>query len=183
MRWDHVAETVGKVAPVIGGALGGPAGAAVGGLAARVLGIGASPDELIQALGDPDKAAKLRQIEQDHEREILSLTIEGERAQLAEINKTMRAELQADGWFKSGWRPALGWIFAGSLGAFAGAMVLTVVRDPHVVGDSEFTGMLIWLFVTMGGALGLNVHERSKDKAMMLGKAPKTFMDAIKNPR
>ena len=102
---------------------------------------------------------------------------------MAEVNKTVRAEVTADGWFKSGWRPALGWAFAASLGSLAGVMVLTIAREPTLVGDPEFTGMLIWLFVTMGGALGLNVRERSKDKARNLGMQPDGFMDLIKGVR
>ena len=59
-------------------------------------------------------------------------------------------------------------------------MAYTIAIDPSVVGDPEFTGMLIWLFVTMGAALGINVRQRTVDKALERGQQPRTFMDAIR---
>ena len=67
MQWRELATTVGGMAPLIGSALGGPAGAAVGQLAAKALGVAATPDAVAQALGDPDAAIKLQQLENDHQ--------------------------------------------------------------------------------------------------------------------
>lgn len=191
MEWRDAVQEVAKYAPAVATALGGPGvGGITAGAASMVtglLGIENDPAALVAATQDPKARAELIRINNEHRRELERLRLEAEAAQaaeetarLAEISKTMRAELSTDGWFKSGWRPALGWVFAAALGGLAGVMVLTIAREPSLVGDPEFTGMLIWLFVTMGAALGINVRERSKDKARQLGQAPRTFLDALK---
>ena len=66
MQWKDLAGIVGKAAPALGTLLGGPAGAAVGGLIASALGTGANPDDVSVALtNNPDALVKLRQIEAD----------------------------------------------------------------------------------------------------------------------
>lgn len=180
MDWRNVAETVGKVAPVLGGALYGPAGSAVAGIVASVLGVGGTPEEVAEALrGDPEAFTKLRRLETDHEREILSLTLQAETAQLTQVNETMRAELQAEGLFKSGWRPGMGWVLTLSLALLSFAMVAAIFRDPMLVNDANFTGLLVWLIATMGAVLGINVTKRSDDKARLMGHAPTSFMGSI----
>lgn len=65
MDWKDVASTVGKAAPLLGTLLGGPAGAAVGGLIASAIGAGNDPADVAQALANPDALVKLKQIESD----------------------------------------------------------------------------------------------------------------------
>lgn len=190
MNWRDAVSEVAKYAPAVATALGGPG---VGGITAGasrmvtgLLGVEDSPAGLVAATQDPEKRAELIRINNQHREKLEGMRLDAEAAhaaeetaRLAETQKTMRAELSHDGWFKSGWRPALGWVFAASLGALAAVMAYTIAREPKLVGDPEFTGMLVWLFVTMGGALGINVRERSKDKARQLGQAPRTFMDSL----
>lgn len=107
MDWSDVAETVGKVAPAAGGALAGPAGAAVGGVIARVLGVDESPQAVRQALQqDPAAALKLRRIEADLE----STLIEG-RA------RVVTAEAKSESWLARSWRPLTMLTFVGLIGA------------------------------------------------------------------
>ncbi|WP_143004414.1 3TM-type holin [Halomonas shengliensis] len=107
MSWSDVAETVGKVAPVAGGALGGPAGAAVGGLIARALGVPESPQAVAQAVKtDPEAAVKLRRIDADLERTLL----EGR-------TQVVTAEVQGESWLQRSWRPLLMLWFAALVGA------------------------------------------------------------------
>lgn len=190
MEWRDAITEVAKYAPAVATALGGPAAGGVTAGASRMvtelLGVEDSPAGLVAATQDPEKRAELIRINNTHKEKLEQMRLDAElahaaeeTARLTETNKTMRAELGADGWFKSGWRPALGWVFAASLGAMAGVMAYTVAMEPTLVGDPEFTGMLVWLFVTMGAALGINVRERSKDKARMMGDSPKNFMDSI----
>lgn len=182
MKWSDIdiKAVVGNAAPMVGSLLAGSAGSAAGRLLASVLGVEEKPEAVEEALRqDPDAALKVKKLEREHERELTSLHLQAETSRLAEINATMRAELAHDGWFKSGWRPGLGWVFTFSLGSLVGVMVYAVARDHSLVTDAQFTGMLVWLFVTMGGALGLNVRERSKDKARMMGEKPRSFMDAL----
>lgn len=107
MNWSDVAETVGKVAPAAGGALGGPAGAAVGGVIARVLGVDESPEAVRQALqGDPKAALKLREVEARLETSLIE-----QRASV------ITAETNAEGWLQRNWRPLVMLWFAGLVGA------------------------------------------------------------------
>lgn len=107
MDWSDVAETVGKIAPAAGGALAGPAGAAVGGLLARVLGVDESPQAVRQAISqDPQAALKLREVEARLETSLIE--------QRANVITT---EANAEGWLQRNWRPLVMLWFAGLVGA------------------------------------------------------------------
>ena len=190
MNWQDAVAEGAKVAPAVAAALGGPAAGGITAGAARMvtglLDVENSAQGLVAATRDPQKLAELQRLSQDHRRELERLRLEAEAAQaaehtrrLAETQTTMRAELASDSTFKAGWRPSLGYIFALSLGGLAGVLGYTIAREPALVGDPEFTGLLIWLLATMGAALGINVRERTKDKARRLGESPGGFMDAI----
>jgi len=182
LEWSDIAETVAKVAPAAGGAMGGPAGAAVGSLLARVLGVDESPKAVRQAVQqDPEAAAKLKRIDQEHEREILSLTLEAETSRLAEINRTMRTEIDSDSAWRAGWRPFNGWMLALSLAAVNFGMVAVVLRDPTQL--AQVVDVLIWSVVAQGAVQGVNIKQRSNDKARQLGQTPGGFMDLVKGIR
>lgn len=67
MDWKKVGRTVGKIAPMLGTALGGPGGAVVGAIVASALGVDNSPDSIEQAVkNDPNAAVKLREVELQH---------------------------------------------------------------------------------------------------------------------
>lgn len=178
MNWTDAAKTVGKVAPVLGGALYGGAGSAVGGLIATALGVDSTPEAVAQAASDPDAAIKLKRIEQEHEREILSLTLQAETTRLSEINKTMRAETQTDSTFRAGWRPFNGWMLAISLASVNIGLVAIVVRDPTQL--TQVVDVLIWSVVAQGAVQGVNIKKRSDDKALQMGQKPASFMDMIR---
>ncbi|HET8792080.1 MAG TPA: 3TM-type holin [Modicisalibacter sp.] len=192
MQWQDAIKEVAKYAPAVATALGGPGAGVIATGATSVitglLGIENTPQALVAATQDPEKRAELIRINNEHRQELTRMAFEAkakadaeETARLSEINATMRAELSTEGWFKSGWRPGLGWIFALSLGVLACVLASIMARDPTLVSDPEFTGMLAWLFVTMGAALGINVRDRSKDKRVaMTGEMPTSFMDAIR---
>ena len=64
MDWKEIGRTAASVgAPLLGGVLFGPAGAAVGSIIAAQFGVSpdATPDQVLTAInGDPDAALKLR---------------------------------------------------------------------------------------------------------------------------
>lgn len=180
MNWKDVASTVGAYAPAIGGALGGSAGAAVGTLAATALGVEDNPEAVANAVkNDPEAQRKILELQNNHKEEITRLQLEAETTRLSEINKTMRAETESDNIFKSGWRPALGWVFTASMAGMSGTLMYALVNDISLINDESFMTTVTWLTVTVGGALGINIRERSKDKAMQKGFTPKSFMDSI----
>lgn len=71
MSWQKIGKAIGKVAPVLGAALGGPAGAAIGELLANTLGVDATPAAVANAIkNDPQAALKLREFELENEQHI-----------------------------------------------------------------------------------------------------------------
>ncbi|MFI9652597.1 3TM-type holin [Guyparkeria sp. GHLCS8-2] len=180
MNWSDVGNLVGKAAPLVGTALLGAPGGAIGGLVASVLGVDNTPDAVYEAIqADPQAIERLKRMEIDHAEEMRRLTLESETNRLTEINKTMRAEYQADGWYKSGWRPAIGWNLALSFGGLSAALVYAIAKDPTLVSDQAFTGMLVWLFVTMASILGVNVSKRSQDKQIAAGQQPSSILGSL----
>lgn len=70
--WDKVLELIGDAAPTVGGLLGGPAGAAVGGLVAKVLGVEDKPEAIEEALrANPEALVKIRELEVSRELALL----------------------------------------------------------------------------------------------------------------
>ncbi|MFC7091004.1 3TM-type holin [Halomonas salifodinae] len=130
---------------------------------------------------DPETVERIKRLDQEHEREILSLTLQAETARLAEINKTMRAELGSDSAWRAGWRPFNGWMLALSLAVVNFGLVAVVLRDPTQL--AQVVDVLIWSVVAQGAVQGVNIKQRSNDKARQLGQAPGGFMDLFKGIR
>jgi hypothetical protein len=94
MDWKDLTAAIGRTAPLLGTLLGGPAGAAVGGLIASALGTGAAPDDVAQALAsDPDAAVKLRQIEADRQVRLQELLTQHAGAELAARTAQIHADV------------------------------------------------------------------------------------------
>ncbi|MBW5800076.1 3TM-type holin [Halomonas elongata] len=191
MEWRDAVTEVAKYAPAVATALGGPAAGGVTAGAAQMvtsaLGVENSPAGLVAATQDPEKRAELQRINNEHRRELERMRLDAEAAQAAEVtarltetNKTMRAELQHDGWYKSGWRPLAGYAFTASLFGLALVVIVAIARDPSLLSEEHVMAVLAWLIATLGAAVGINVRERSKDKARQLGQEPGSFMDAVK---
>lgn len=71
MKWSDIKGVVGNIAPLLGTAIGGPAGGAIGTMVSTALGVDNTPDAVAQALKtDPDAAVKLRKFELDNEADI-----------------------------------------------------------------------------------------------------------------
>lgn len=83
MKWGDIGKKIAQSAPLIGGALGGPGGAAMGAVVASVLGVDAQPAVVAQAIqNDPQAALKLAEWEmknaahlRNHHRAILDLEL------------------------------------------------------------------------------------------------------------
>lgn len=176
--WGNIKGAVAKVAPALGTALGGPAGGAVGGLISSALGVEESPDAVAQALkDDPEAAAKLKKLEQEHERELRRMVLEAETNRLTQINKTMRAELKHDGVFKSGWRPAIGWVLALTIAGLMSSLVYAIFREPSQAPSIiDSATVIISLMMVV---LGVSVKKRSDDKAVAQGLVPKGIGDIL----
>lgn len=75
--WEtELVKTVVHYAPILGTALAGPAGGAVGTLISNVFGSDDKKELCDQIKADPDAEIKLKQIEEDHEIELKKLALQ-----------------------------------------------------------------------------------------------------------
>ena len=123
MDWSDITGFIGQAAPLLGGILAGPAGAAAGRLVASALGVEDKPDAVAEALkADPQALAKVRELELQQAVDLRKLAIQAEQNQLAAdtqrilaINATMQAEAKSEHWLQWAWRPINGILFGVTL--------------------------------------------------------------------
>lgn len=181
MDWSALGKRVAQAAPILGGAIG-PGGAAVGGLVASLFGVENDPDAINQALdADPKAAIKLRELENEHKRELTKLQLEATTAHFGQINKTMRAEAESEDPYVRRWRPTFGYILAASFGLLIVAVCVLLVSvpfaDPKALAQAAnmitaLSGVLMTLFGLGLTVLGVNIDRRSKDKQVAAGQQP-----------
>jgi len=118
MNWQKVGNIVGQAAPWVGSLLGGPAGAAVGGLVASVLGTDATPEAVSRELvKNPDAFIKVREIETTHAAKLAELASADYQAELNTSSSVVIAEAKGESWLQRNWRPLLMLWFAILVGA------------------------------------------------------------------
>ena len=177
MNWSDIKGFVSKAAPLLGSLLG-PAGTAAGSLIASALGVDESPEAVMQALQqDPQAAIKLQQIEREHKRELRRMKIEAETAQITQINETMRAELKTDGWFKSGWRPTIGYVTSFSFAGLMAGLVYALFKEPGNASDIIAEASIV--LTAMLTVLGVNITQRSGDKRASIGQNTPGILGSI----
>jgi hypothetical protein len=104
MKWTDIAGVVGKVAPLLGAALGGPAGGAVGAMISAALGTENTPDAVAEAVKtNPEAAVKLAEVQANLE----IARLQAETAQVSETQQTARAEQQSGDEYVRRTRPSL----------------------------------------------------------------------------
>lgn len=105
--WETLKDTVGKVAPVAAGLLGGPgAGIAVRTIA-KALGTDEDPEQIVKAIQtDPTASLKLRQVEADLEKTLISTR-----------GDVVKAEAKGESWLQRNWRPVTMLSMVGLIGA------------------------------------------------------------------
>lgn len=94
MNWSDIGNIVGKSAPIVGGLLGGPAGAAVGALVASALNVSSDPEAVSAALaGNPDAMVRIQELQTNArvQLEQLAVQIETVRIQAAGAQYTAEA--------------------------------------------------------------------------------------------
>lgn len=159
MNWSDMAGTVGKFAPMLGGLLGGPPGAAAGALIASALGVENTPAAVSQAISDnPDIALKLAQIESDERVKLQQMVADLEKSQTAStveaavsVNATMRAESGSEHWPAYSWRPFIG--FAFGVNMLIAGLTTSAVYIAVMFGSTTAAAALSTL-PAMIGALG-----------------------------
>lgn len=202
MDWGELGKQIaGTGATLLGGAIGGPAGARLGAVVAQALGVESSePSDIALAIErDPQAAVKLREVESAERirlqeivtSQVLAEITAGTEQQKA-VNETMRAELSACDPYRARWRPTFGYVMAFNMAIMSIAFfaaVTAVIFDPENAGKisngfGEMVGAFVTIFSLGLGVLGVQVHQRSADKRAAAGikqvSAIERFSSAVK---
>lgn len=162
MDWKQVGNAVISVgAPLLGGALFGPAGAAVGSIIAGKFGVSpdATPDQVLTAInGDPDATLKLREIETTHVERLQALENERLRIETADVQSARSVH-------KDSWVP---WVLTFTLVAMVSGIVAALLWVAIPEDNKEVVylvvGQLIGAFSTaIAYWLGSSKSSASKD--------------------
>lgn len=93
MDWKDIANAVGKAAPILGTALGGPIGGLAGALVASALGTENTPDAVSTALSaDPAALEKLKEAELANKAQMQQLLVQQEQNRMQFALNTYQAE-------------------------------------------------------------------------------------------
>ncbi len=176
-----IAIALSKFAPTIAGWFGGDdaekTAAKVVDIAKQVTGLDDANSAMSKIHSDPALQIQFQQSINP----IIIARLENETKQQAQINTTMRVELNSNDKFKSYWRPALGWVVVTTFAFFMLSIIFVIVYG--VFGDTniitKFMAALSSLMGTMTvmwsmalGVLGVNIKKRSDDKALAAGLPP-----------
>jgi hypothetical protein len=185
MDWSDLAgKVIGLGAPILGGALGGPFGAAAGKILADALGAHeptpAAVNTAIEQAPDPNAAiAAARQAES----EWLTALAEIGKAQVAEVGATQRAEMASGDPLQRWWRP----LYALELSlvecpAFALTLLhaLWIGHDAGINGFASLSALFMAYFGARFGVLGVYITGRTREKqASATGELPPTLIGEL----
>ena len=144
MDWKGVGNAVIKAgAPLLGGALFGPAGSVIASIISGKFGVSpdATPDQVLTAInGDPDAALKLRQIETAHAERLQELENERLRIETADVQNARTAH-------QHHWMPsAITLLMCAMFGMIIGALFIWAVpgdnKDIVVYITGQVSGIL-----------------------------------------
>lgn len=86
-KWEDIGELVGGVAPIVGTALGGPAGGAVGSIIAKALGVEDNADAVGMAVkADPSLIVRIKELEFEAHKLDVEAKQKEKQAELDEVN-------------------------------------------------------------------------------------------------
>jgi hypothetical protein len=188
MDWTSVVPVVASLAPMAGSILGGLVpfpgasliGQKFGELIAKQFGLPATAtpaqiNEAIATAGEETARAKINaaveqaRIEVDGFVEYEKAILHAVEVGITQTGETMRAEIGHEHWFFTGWRPAIGWVFAAVAFAFGLMLVfaagVTVYRtsDPLKALNDAWP-LFISYFGVLGLVVGVYIPSRSAEK-------------------
>lgn len=182
MSWDKIKEVLGSSAPLIGGLIGGPAGAGIGAIISKSLGTDESPEAIYKELTtNPDALYKIKELELTHKKDLEKMYLDADTQKLKEVNKTYQEELKQESKYVKFWRPTFGYalILTWVLTWFGVVyIIITDVQNAPLVINALVGATTLWSVAL--AVLGISVHTRSKDKHLMAGFQPKTIIEQLK---
>ena len=180
---DLAGRVIGLGAPILGGALGGPFGAAAGKVLADVVGaIEPTPAAVDVALRGQDANAAA-ETARTAESQWLTALAEIGQTQVAEVGATQRAEILSDDPLQRWWRP----LYALELSllecpAFALTLLhsLWIGHEAGINGFANLSALLMTYFGARFGVLGVYVTGRTREKqASATGELPPSLIGEL----
>lgn len=180
MKWSDLGDIIAKAAPILGTAIGGPAGGAIGAGVAALFGVENEPKEIAEAIArDPDAFAKLREYEMRHKERLEQMNLDFAQEQIRQVNETMRKEAASEHWLQYAWRPIWGLVAAGAF-VLVVILIFVIVMGAFLSDDanafqvfshipliiSAFAGLFSIPLVILGVAS----HHRGKEKRIRAGE-------------
>jgi len=161
LTWADVGRAVGGIAPILGTALGGPAGAVVGSMIASALGTNNDPASVNAALAaDPANASKILQVQAQHEEALVKMNLDYETAVVNAQAGDIQAEAKSDSWLAANWRPILMLSFTAII--VVNYLVLPVAQWFGVTENPLVLPLDMWALLKIG--VGGYIVGRSGEK-------------------
>lgn len=144
MDWKGVGNTVIKAgAPLLGGALFGPAGSVIASIISGKFGVApdSTPDQVLTAInGDPDAALKLREIETRHTENLQKMENDRLRIETADVQNARVAH-------QHHWMPSvITMVMCAMFGSIVGALFIWAIpgenKDIVVYMAGQVSGMM-----------------------------------------
>ena len=194
--WDSVRNILSKVAPILGGVIGGPGGAGLGALLGKFIGVddAENPDKVYEALANnPELLLKAKMFQQREETKIYGMAVDQEAKKLAAqveqsrlYNNLLQIDAQSKDKFQSRWRPTFAYCmcFCFTLAFIVILFILTyAVLNLYIevlrLMPPIISQLSTW-FILGGGVIGLYSFQRSKDKRLLSGiPQPQTLVGRI----
>ena len=180
MDWKELGRKIAGAAPLLGGIIGGPAGAGVGQVVNLVAGaLGMAPDTSADAIAqrldmDPEALLKLRELESTHAEQLARIALEQARLELADRADARAREIEITR--TTGRRDyqlyILAWLVVVGFGSLCGLLMRWTVPE----GSNEVVFMLFGSLAS-GFTLVLQYFfgssRSSQDKTQLLAQRPK----------
>ncbi len=150
MNWDSVKSLIGSSAPIIGGLLGGPAGAGIGTLISSVLGVEDNPNAVINELkANPEAMLKLQQMQTTHKEKLEQFRLAEIEMNLKDVASARERQTKSESATgKKDWNLyLLAWTIIAGYFLLIGFLVMGTVPD-------DKTGVIYMLFGTLATAFG-----------------------------
>lgn len=143
MNWKDIGkQAIQMGAPILGGALGVPAGAAVGAMIANQFGVDdPTPGNTMAAIkADPDAAMKLREVELRHQERLIEMENDRFRIETADVQDARKAQ-------QHHWMPSvITMVMCAMFGCIVGALFILAIlgenKDIVVYMAGQVSGIL-----------------------------------------
>lgn len=168
--WDNIKSLIGSAAPLVGTLIGGPAGAAVGGLLASALGVENTPAAIEQAIKqNPEALVAIRKLESEERVSLKKLALQASAIALDERKVELADTQNARAEHKDHWMPSVMTLILAAM--VSGMFIALFAFEPPKAYDQVIimtAGAVLGAFGT-AVAFWLGSSRSSVDKTKQLG--------------